>query len=113
VPALWAVPTASVLALSLAGSAHLGGRGLVASIASGAAIVLLFASAAVGMFPTIVRALSLPSLSLTAYNASSSLLALEVMVVVVAIGLPAVFAYTAWMHWLFRQPVSADAECSE
>lgn len=112
-PALWAIPAASVLALALAGAAHLGSRPLVAFVASSAAIVCLFASAGAGMFPTIVHALGTPSLSLTAHNASSSLLALEVMLVVVTIGLPAVFAYTGWLHWLFRQPVDAGAEYSK
>ena len=105
-PALWALPAASVLAFALAGPAHLGGRGLLALAASSAALFLLFASAGVGMFPVIVRALGTASQSLTAFGASSSFLALEVMVIVVALGLPAVFAYTAWLHWLFRQPVA-------
>ena len=112
-PALWALPAAAVLSLAVAGAAHLGGRGLVAHIASSGAIVALFASSGAGMFPTIVHGRGAPALSLTAYNASSSLLALEVMVIVVAIGLPAVFAYTAWMHWLFRQPVQVVAEHPE
>lgn len=111
-PALWALPAASVLALALAGAAHLGGRGLVAFIASSAAIICLFASAGAGMFPTIVHSLGPPALSLTAFNASSSRLALEVMVIVVAIGLPAVFAYSAWLHWLLRGPVEAGVEYS-
>lgn len=112
-PALWALPAASVLAVALAGAAHLGGRVVVAFVASSAALVLLFTSAGAGMFPTLIHSLGPGAPSLTAFNASSSRLALEVMVVVVAIGLPLVLVYTAWLHWLFRQPADSGDENSK
>jgi len=109
-PGLWAVPVLALLAVLVAGAAHAGRRGTVASVASAAAIALVFATSAVGMYPHLIPALGDPSLSLTAHNASASPLALEVLLAVVLLGLPAVIAYTGWLHWLFHEPAADDAD---
>ena len=110
VPALWVLPGMALLALAVAGAAHVGGRGRVAFGASAAGLLALVASAAGGLFPRLVRASGDDALSLTAHNASSSLLALEAMLVVVVLILPVVLAYTAWGHWLFGQKAEEPEE---
>lgn len=46
--------------------------------------------------------------SVTAYNASSSPLTLKIMLVVVILFIPAVIAYQAWAHYLFRGKVTKE-----
>jgi cytochrome bd ubiquinol oxidase subunit II len=101
-PGLWAVPVLTLLTVTIAGAAHLGGRGATAFAASSTAILLLLAGAAVATYPVLLPAHD-PALSLTAHNASASHLSLTAMLVTAAVGLPVVLAYTAGVHWLFRE----------
>lgn len=107
-PGLWAVPVLALVAIILAGAAHAGRRNRVAFLASSAGIALVFGASAIAMYPNLVPALTDPTLSLTAFNASSSRLALQAILVIVALGLPVVFAYTGWLHALFHEPAKAE-----
>jgi cytochrome d ubiquinol oxidase subunit II len=78
VPGLWALPGLTLLALALAGAAQLGERDAVAFAASSLGILLLFGSSAAALYPALLPAQD-PMLSLTAYNASASHLALTAM----------------------------------
>lgn len=53
-------------------------------------------------FPNLVLANNDPSLSLTLYNASSTLLTLKVMFIIAAIGMPLVIGYTAYVYAIFK-----------
>jgi cytochrome d ubiquinol oxidase subunit II len=60
------------------------------------------------MFPNLVTAANDPALSLTIYNAASSQKTLGIMLVIAAIGVPLVLAYTASIYWVFRGKVKLD-----
>ena len=78
------------------------GQAFVSSCLTIAAMVCLFALA---VFPDIVPASNDPAHSLTLYNAASSEKTLAIGLVIVAIGLPFVLAYTAVVYWTFRGKV--------
>lgn len=65
----------------------------------------LWGIAAAVHFPNLVKSDADPSLSLTIYKASSSLLTLKVMLVIALIGMPLVIAYTAYVYRIFRGKV--------
>lgn len=100
-PALFTVPATAGVALGVAAGAHSRRLELPAFLASGAAIALMFATAAVTLFPDLVPATD-PELSLTIFNASSSRRTLITMAIMAAIGVPLVLAYTSYAYWTFR-----------
>ena len=59
----------------------------------------------VALFPNLVTALGDESRSLTVWNAASSEKTLEIMLVIAAVGMPFVIAYTAAIYWTFRGKV--------
>jgi cytochrome d ubiquinol oxidase subunit II len=69
-------------------------------------IALLFCVFGVGTFPNLVRSTIHPeSKSLTFFNASASVLTLEVLLTIVAIGIPLVLAYGTIVYRVFRGKV--------
>ncbi|MBN2160100.1 MAG: cytochrome d ubiquinol oxidase subunit II [Spirochaetes bacterium] len=56
-------------------------------------------------FPNLVNAAGEVGLSLSIYNASSSRLTLSVMLIIAAVGMPVVIAYTIYVYRLFRGKV--------
>lgn len=80
-----------------------------AFLSSALTIVGLFALFAIGSFPTLVRS-SLDPIrnSLTIANAASSELTLKVLLIIVLIGLPLVFAYGVYIYRTFRGKVKLD-----
>jgi len=72
-------------------------------------IALLLILFAVGIFPDLIRSSINPEeFSLTITNSTSSLKTLQVLTVIVAIGLPLVFAYGFYVYRLFRGKVHLD-----
>ena len=69
---------------------------------------LLMALFACGMFPRLLRSSLNPDWSLTIMNSAASLKTLFVLAVIVAIGLPLVVAYMAWVYRIFRGKVVID-----
>jgi cytochrome d ubiquinol oxidase subunit II len=53
-------------------------------------------------FPYMVRSNPILENSLTIYNASSSPKTLGIMLIIAAVGVPIVLAYTASIYWIFR-----------
>ncbi len=103
---LWLAP-----ALALAGAAGawlLRPRRLLAFIASALTCAATVATAGLALFPFLLPSSSNPSASLTVWDASSSKLTLEVMLGAVAIFLPLILAYTAWVYRVMRGPVRAQ-----
>lgn len=80
-------------------------REKAAFVTSAAAVVGIVATPGLAMFPFIMPSSSEPNASLTAWDASSSHLTLFVMLVAVAIFLPIVLAYTAWVYRVLRGKV--------
>jgi cytochrome d ubiquinol oxidase subunit II len=62
----------------------------------------------VGLFPNMLPSSLNPAFSLTAYNASSSHLTLQIMFTLAVIFVPVVLAYQIWVYSLFRHKVSKE-----
>jgi len=60
----------------------------------------------VGLYPNLFPSSLNPKYSLTAQNASSSLLTLKIMLIVVIILLPIVIGYQIWTYNLFKGKVT-------
>ncbi len=104
-PALFVVALLDMLAVAnIPREIHHGNdfRAFLSSCAAMAALMALFG---LGMFPHIVYSNPNPGLSLTLYNAASSQKTLGIMLVIAAMGVPLVLAYTASIHWVFRGKV--------
>ena len=101
-----AVPLVAVAALAAIKATLAGGRLLGSFLASSAAIVLVFATALVGLFPNLIPSSLDPAASLTIYNSSSGQYTLSVMTAVVAVFVPIVIAYQVFVYRFFRARVS-------
>lgn len=71
-------------------------------------IFLMLIVFGIGTFPNLVRSIE-PALSLSFENASGSELNLTVLLIIVAIGLPFVFCYSAMIYRVFRGKVTMDS----
>ncbi len=78
------------------------GRAFNAFLSSCAGMGLLMATFGLSYFPYIVFSNPDPGNSLTIYNAASSPKTLGIMLIIAAIGVPLVLAYTACIYWIFR-----------
>lgn len=83
-----------------------GKSGKVSFIFSGFAIAGIIATVGFTMFPFILPSSSMPSESLTVWDASSSLLTLRIMLFVTAIFLPLILIYTAWVYRVMKGKVT-------
>lgn len=81
-----------------------------AFLASAGTIVGLMGIFAVSLYPMMLPASNDAANSLTAFNASSSPLTLRIMLILVAIGLPLVIAYTYYVYRVFRGKVRLTGE---
>ena len=81
------------------------GSAFLASSVSVAATIL---TAGVGLFPFLMPSSTHPSHGLTIWDASSSAYTLGVMLAAVAILLPAVIAYTAWVFHVMRGRITLE-----
>ncbi len=78
------------------------GRVFNAFLSSCAGMALLMATFGLSYFPYMVFSNPNPENSLTIYNAASSQKTLGNMLIIAAIGVPLVLAYTACIYWIFR-----------
>ncbi len=82
------------------------GWAFIFSCLSIASLLILFG---LGTFPTIVRSTLDPDTnSLTIFNSASSQKTLGILLIVVAIGVPLVLAYGAWVYRIFRGKVKLE-----
>lgn len=80
-----------------------------AFISSCLAISLLLSLFAIGTYPILIRSTLDPnSHSLTIINSASSPLTMKILLIIVAIGLPLVFAYGIYIYRVFRGKVKLD-----
>jgi cytochrome d ubiquinol oxidase subunit II len=93
------VAVAAIVAIKIFLNKELVGK---AFIASSLAIASLIGVAAVGLFPNLVPSTIDPAYSLTVINSSNSQLTLTVMLILVAIGVPIMLIYTAYIYHCFR-----------
>ncbi|MCL2894711.1 cytochrome d ubiquinol oxidase subunit II [Brenneria tiliae] len=98
-PVLWAIPVLGVaLPLLTIIFARLE-KGAFAFLFSSLTIACVILTAGVAMFPFIMPSVTVPNVSLTMWDATSSLLTLKVMTVVAIIFVPIVLSYTAWCYY--------------
>jgi cytochrome d ubiquinol oxidase subunit II len=107
-PVLCVVPLATMLAIANIPREIHHRRDFAAFLSSCAAIVGLMLLVAIGMFPNLVLARPDPSLSLTIFNAASSPKTLKIMLIIAAIGMPLVLAYTTSIYYIFRGKTKLD-----
>jgi len=84
-------------------------RDFSAFLYSCAAMVALMTLFGIGMFPNMVYSFPSPENSLTLINSASSAKTLTIMLIVAAIGVPLVLAYTTSIYFIFRGKVKLDA----
>ena len=77
-------------------------------VCSGAAVAGVIMTAALAMFPFIMPSSTQPNVSLTAYDAVSSHLTLNLMFIAVVVFLPIVLLYTSWVYSVLRGKLSED-----
>jgi cytochrome d ubiquinol oxidase subunit II len=92
-----ALLTAALLALH---------KPLPAFLASALSVFGIVATPGLAMFPFLLPSSSQPLASLTVWDSSSSHLTLFIMLIAVAIFLPLVLAYTAWVYRVLRGKVT-------
>jgi cytochrome d ubiquinol oxidase subunit II len=102
-PVLWLTVAAAYL--GAAGAVVLRGRPGLAFMSSALVPLGTITTAGVALFPFLMPSSSNPNDSLTVWDASSSRLTLAVMLGSVALFLPVVLAYTAWVYRVMRGPV--------
>ena len=98
-PVLWSLPVLGValpLLTILCSRLKLGGWAFVCSSLTLACVIL---TAGVAMFPFIMPSSTVPNVSLTMWDATSSLLTLKIMTVAAIIFVPIILAYTTWCYY--------------
>ena len=77
---------------------------------SSLAIAMMLGQMALSLYPRLVPSSIDLRYSLTIYNASSSPLTLQTMLVIALIGVPIVIAYSIFIHYVFRGKVEITEE---
>ena len=80
----------------------------IAFLGSKVSVFGIISTVGVSMFPFILPSSSSPNSGLTVWDASSSHLTLEIMLIATVIFLPIVLAYTAWVYRILWGRVTAD-----
>ena len=107
-PWLFSIALANMLAIANIPREFHHRRDWLAFLSSCAAILTLMMLFGVNQFPNLVYSQPDPGHSLTIYNAASSTKTLGIMLVIAAIGIPIVLAYTVSVYWIFRGKVKMD-----
>jgi len=109
VPALLILPVLTVLAIANIPREVTHAREFRAFLSSGATIAGLLALFGIGLYPTILISSTAAEFSLNIYNAASSERTLRIMLIIAAIGMPFVLAYTISIYWVFRGKVKLES----
>ncbi|MXV52379.1 cytochrome d ubiquinol oxidase subunit II [Pedobacter sp. HMF7647] len=81
---------------------------IYAFISSCVTVSLLLIIVAVELYPNMVISTVNPAYNITVHNGSSSEKSLMIMLIVAAIGVPLVVAYTSFVFWTFKGKVKLD-----
>jgi cytochrome d ubiquinol oxidase subunit II len=81
------------------------GEAFISSTIVIASQVALFGAA---LFPNLVTASNDPALSVTIYNAASSVKTLNIMLLIAVVGMPFVLTYSGIIYWTFRGKVTLE-----
>lgn len=98
-PALWAIPALGVVFPLLSILCSRTEKGAWAFVFSSLTLACVILTAGVAMFPFIMPSSTVPNLSLTLWDATSSILTLKIMTVVAVIFVPIILAYTTWCYY--------------
>ncbi|QWT39944.1 cytochrome d ubiquinol oxidase subunit II [Dickeya dadantii] len=98
-PVLWAVPLLGVVLPLVTAVMARAEKGAMAFLFSSLSIACVILTAGIAMFPFIMPSVTVPNVSLTVWDATSSLLTLRVMTVVAIIFVPIVLSYTIWCYY--------------
>ncbi|MGM3224513.1 cytochrome d ubiquinol oxidase subunit II [Dickeya zeae] len=98
-PVLWAIPLLGVVLPLVTALMARAGKGAMAFLFSSLSIACVILTAGIAMFPFIMPSVTVPNVSLTMWDATSSLLTLRVMTVVAIIFVPIVLSYTIWCYY--------------
>ena len=104
---VWQWMPVAVSLLGVFGAVLLRRKPLAAFLCSALVPAGTITTAGLALFPFLLPSSSEPNASLTVWDASSSKLTLAVMLGAVAIFLPIIVAYTAWVYRVMRGPVRA------
>ncbi|QJD67902.1 cytochrome d ubiquinol oxidase subunit II [Xanthomonas campestris pv. badrii] len=107
-PATVLAPLLGLLGLAMSALLLRARRGGLAFIASGSAIVGIIFTVGFALFPFLLPSSTVPSASLTLWDASSSRLTLWIMLLATTVFMPIILAYTAWVYRVLRGKVTAD-----
>lgn len=108
-PWLWLAPGLGVAGALLALAGLRARREVGTLLASALAIAGMILSVGASMFPIILPSSIDPRASLTVWDSSSSHLTLFIMLVVTAIFIPLIVAYTSWVYKVLWGKVDAEA----
>jgi cytochrome bd ubiquinol oxidase subunit II len=103
-----ALAVIAALLLIVSATSALARRPGLAFALSAGAIVALFTTLFVDLFPQVMPSSTNAAWDLTIANTSSSDYTLTVMTIVAVILLPVVLMYEAWSYWVFRKRVSPE-----
>jgi len=107
-PILWLVPAVAYLGgLRVLAGLRLG-KTLLAFVGSSLACLSVILTAGIALFPFILPSSQHPVSSLTAWDATSSYVTLNVMLWVAVIFVPIVLGYTSWAYSVMRGKVTRD-----
>jgi len=81
----------------------------IAFFFSGVAVFSVVSTVGISMFPFILPSSSVPNVSLTVWDASSSKTTLEIMLFATVIFLPIILAYTAWVYRVLRGKITEES----
>ena len=98
-PLLWALPALGVVLPLFTVLFSRMSKDALAFVTSSLTIACVILTAGVTMFPFVMPSSTVPNISLTMWDATSSLLTLQVMTVVAAIFVPIVLGYTSWSYY--------------
>ncbi|MBK0031880.1 cytochrome d ubiquinol oxidase subunit II [Erwinia sp. S43] len=98
-PILWVIPALGVVLPLLTILCSRLEKGAWAFVFSSLTMACVILTAGVAMFPFIMPSVTVPNVSLTMWDATSTLLTLRVMTVVAIIFVPIVLSYTIWCYY--------------
>jgi cytochrome d ubiquinol oxidase subunit II len=108
-PWMIAGPVIGLAGLALAAMCFLFRWKLLTLVANSIAIFGIVATAGLSLFPFLLPSSSMPNAGLTIWDASSSHMTLFIMLLVTALFLPIILAYTAWVFRVMRGPVTVES----
>lgn len=107
-PGMFALPVVMILAIASI-TRHISKKKyLYAFLSSSVVISMALIILAMELYPTVIYSQGAVENSLTVYNSASSDKALGIMLLVAAIGVPLVAAYTTFVFWTFKGKVKLD-----